>query len=98
MRTIRTILYTLAGLYMVYWVLRIQAEKFPYLLYPTILLLVITFGYVLYNYVWPKLRKTRTPPPPKGNKPARKTRTPAPPKSDKPARKTRTATKRSSKS
>jgi len=26
MRTFRTILYTLAGLYMVYWVIRIQAE------------------------------------------------------------------------
>ena len=83
MRTIRTILYTLAGLYMVYWVIRVQAEKFPHLLYPTILVLIIVFGYVLYNYVWPKLRKTRTPAPPKGSKPARKTRT---------------ATKRSSKS
>jgi len=98
MRTIRTILYTLAGLYMVYWVLRIQAEKFPYLLYPTILVLIIVFGYVLYNYVWPSLRRTRTPPPPQGSKPARKTSTPALPQGSKPARKTRTATKRSSKS
>jgi len=98
MRTFRTILYTLAGLYMVYWVIRIQAEKFPYLLYPTILLLVITFGYILYKYVWPGLRRTRTPAPPKGSKPARKTRTPVPPQDSKPARKTRTATKRSSKS
>ncbi len=83
MRTFRTILYSMAGLYMVYWVIRIQAEKFPYLLYPTILLLVITFGYILYKYVWPVLRRTRTPAPPKGKKPARK--------------KTRTAPKRSSK-
>jgi len=72
MRTFRTILYTLAGLYMVYWVIRIQAEEFPYLLRPTILLLVITFGYILYRYVWPSLKRTRTPAPPKGNKPARK--------------------------
>ncbi len=83
MRTLRTILYSMAGLYMVYWVIRIQAEKFPYLLVPTFLLLAITFGYILYNYVWPSLRRTRTPAPPEGNKPARKTRT---------------ATKRSSKS
>jgi len=75
MRTFRTILYSMAGLYMVYWVIRIQAEKFPYLLGPTILLLVITFGYILYKYVWPVLRRTRTPAPPKGKKPARKTRT-----------------------
>jgi hypothetical protein len=74
MRTFRTILYTLAGLYMVYWAIIIQAEKFPYLLRPTILVLIIVFGYVLYKYVWPNLRRTRTPPPPKSNKPARKTK------------------------
>lgn len=95
MRTFRTILYTLTGLYMIYWVLRIQAEKFPHLLYPTILVLIIVFGYILYNYIWPKLRKSRTPVPPQDSKPAR---TPAPPKGNKPARKTRTAPKRSSKS
>lgn len=83
MRTFRTILYTLTGLYMIYWVLIMQAEKFPHLLGPTILVLIIVLGYILYNYAWPKLRGSRTPAPPKGNKPARKTRT---------------ATKRSSKS
>lgn len=75
MRTFATILYTLAGLYMVYWVIRIQAERFPYLLPPTTLVLIIVFGYILYKYVWPNLRRTRKPTPPKSNKPARKTKT-----------------------
>jgi peptidoglycan/LPS O-acetylase OafA/YrhL len=75
MRTLATILYILAGLYMIYWVITIQAERFPYLLRPTILVLIIVFGYILYKYVWPSLRRTRKPPPPKSNKPARKTKT-----------------------
>jgi hypothetical protein len=74
MRTVRTILYTVAALYMVYWVLRIQAEKLPHLLLPTILVLIIVFGYVLYKYVWPNLRRTRTPPPPQSSKPSRKSK------------------------
>jgi peptidoglycan/LPS O-acetylase OafA/YrhL len=75
MRTFATILYTLAGLYMVYWVIRIQEERYPYLLLPTILVLIIVFGYILYKYVWPNLRRTRKTTLSKSNKPARKTKT-----------------------
>ncbi len=51
MSVVRNIIFILLGLYLVYYVITIQLEKFPVLLVPTIIVLVAFAGLLIYKYM-----------------------------------------------
>ena len=51
MSVVRNIIFILLGLYIVYYVITIQLEKFPVLLVPTIIVLVAFAGLLIYKYM-----------------------------------------------
>ncbi len=51
MSVVRNIIFILLGLYIVYYVINIQVEKFPILLVPTIIVLVALGGLLIYKYM-----------------------------------------------
>jgi hypothetical protein len=51
MSVVRNIIFILLGLYIVYYVITIQIEKFPILLVPTIIVLVAFAGLLIYKYM-----------------------------------------------
>jgi len=51
MSVVRNIIFILLGLYIVYYVITIQIEKFPVLLVPTIIVLVALAGLLIYKYM-----------------------------------------------
>jgi len=51
MSVVRNIIFVLLGLYIVYYVITIQIEKFPILLVPTIIVLVALGGLLIYKYM-----------------------------------------------
>jgi hypothetical protein len=51
MSVVRNIIFVLLGLYIVYYVITIQLEKFPVLLVPTIIVLVALGGLLIYKYM-----------------------------------------------
>ncbi len=57
MSVVRNIIFILFGLYIVYYVINIQLEKFPVLLVPTIILLVALAGLLIYKYMGKRGRR-----------------------------------------
>ena len=51
MSVVRNIIFILLGLYIVYYIITIQLEKFPFLLVPTIIVLVALAGLLIYKYM-----------------------------------------------
>ena len=51
MSVVRNIIFILLGLYIIYYVITIQIEKFPVLLVPTIIVLVAFAGLLIYKYL-----------------------------------------------
>lgn len=51
MSVVRNIIFILLGLYIVYYVINIQLEKFPFLLVPTIIVLVALAGLLISKYM-----------------------------------------------
>jgi len=51
MSVVRNIIFILLGLYIIYYVISIQIEKFPILLVPTIIVLVAFGGLLIYKYM-----------------------------------------------
>jgi len=57
MSVVRNIIFILLGLYIVYYVITIQLEKFPALLVPTIIVLVALAGLLIYKYIGKRGRR-----------------------------------------
>jgi len=57
MSVVRNIIFILLGLYIVYYVITIQLEKFPVLLVPTIIVLVALGGLLIYKYMGKRGRR-----------------------------------------
>lgn len=57
MSVVRNIIFILLGLYIVYYVINIQLEKFPALLVPTIIVLVALAGLLIYKYMGKRGRR-----------------------------------------
>ena len=57
MSVVRNIIFILLGLYIVYYVINIQLEKFPALVAPTIIVLVALAGLLIYKYMGKRGRR-----------------------------------------